>query len=47
MARPSRTRAMLLTSEADPEDALDIADLRATRWSLEVSIRPPHGTDLG
>ena len=26
----------LLTSEADPEDPLDIADLLATRWSLEV-----------
>ena len=29
----------LLTSEADPEDPLDIADLLATRWSLEVD--PP------
>jgi uncharacterized protein len=29
----------LLSSEADPEDPLDIADLLATRWSLEVD--PP------
>ena len=29
----------LLASEADPEDPLDIADLLATRWSLEVD--PP------
>jgi uncharacterized protein len=29
----------LLSSDADPEDALDIADLLATRWSLEVD--PP------
>ena len=31
----------LLSSEADPEDPLDIADLLATRWSLEVD--PPAG----
>ena len=31
----------LLSSEADPEDPLDIADLLATRWSLEVD--PPTG----
>ena len=31
----------LLSSEADPEDPLDIADLLATRWSLEVD--PPGG----
>ena len=31
----------LLSSEADPEDPLDIADLLATRWSLEVE--PPGG----
>ena len=31
----------LLSSEADPEDPLDIADLLATRWSLEVD--PPVG----
>lgn len=31
----------LLASEADPEDPLDIADLLATRWSLEVD--PPGG----
>jgi uncharacterized protein len=31
----------LLASEADPEDPLDIADLLATRWSLEVD--PPAG----
>jgi cytoplasmic iron level regulating protein YaaA (DUF328/UPF0246 family) len=31
----------LLASEADPEDPLDIADLFATRWSLEVD--PPVG----
>ena len=29
----------LLAAEADPEDPLDIADLLATRWSLEVD--PP------
>jgi cytoplasmic iron level regulating protein YaaA (DUF328/UPF0246 family) len=29
----------LLSSEADPEDPLDLADLLATRWSLEVD--PP------
>lgn len=31
----------LLSSEADPEDPLDIADLLAARWSLEVD--PPAG----
>ena len=31
----------LLSSAADPEDPLDIADLLATRWSLEVD--PPAG----
>jgi cytoplasmic iron level regulating protein YaaA (DUF328/UPF0246 family) len=31
----------LLTSGADPEDPLDIADLLATRWSLEID--PPGG----
>jgi uncharacterized protein len=31
----------LLASEADPEDPLDIADVLATRWSLEVD--PPAG----
>ena len=31
----------LLSSDADPEDPLDIADLLATRWSLEVD--PPAG----
>ena len=31
----------LLSSEADPEDPLDIADHFATRWSLEVD--PPGG----
>jgi cytoplasmic iron level regulating protein YaaA (DUF328/UPF0246 family) len=31
----------LLASEADPEDPLDIADLLAARWSLEVD--PPGG----
>jgi cytoplasmic iron level regulating protein YaaA (DUF328/UPF0246 family) len=31
----------LLSSVADPEDPLDIADLLATRWSLEVD--PPAG----
>ena len=31
----------LLSSEADPDDPLDIADLLATRWSLEVD--PPAG----
>jgi hypothetical protein len=31
----------LLSSEADPEDPLDIADLLATRWSLEFD--PPAG----
>ena len=31
----------LLSSAADPEDPLDIADLLATRWSLEV--HPPTG----
>jgi uncharacterized protein len=31
----------LLTSEADPEDPLDIADVLATRWSIE--IHPPAG----
>jgi cytoplasmic iron level regulating protein YaaA (DUF328/UPF0246 family) len=31
----------LLASDADPEDPLDIADLLATRWSLEVD--PPAG----
>ena len=31
----------LLSSVADPEDPLDIADLLATRWSLEVE--PPAG----
>jgi uncharacterized protein len=31
----------LLSSGADPEDPLDIADLLATRWSLEVD--PPAG----
>ena len=30
-----------LSSEADPEDPLDIADLLAARWSLEVD--PPAG----
>jgi cytoplasmic iron level regulating protein YaaA (DUF328/UPF0246 family) len=33
----------LLSSVADPEDPLDIADLLATRWSLEV--HPPAGRD--
>jgi hypothetical protein len=31
----------ILSSEADPGDPLDIADLLATRWSLEVD--PPGG----
>jgi cytoplasmic iron level regulating protein YaaA (DUF328/UPF0246 family) len=31
----------LLSSEADPEDPLDIADLLAMRWSLELD--PPAG----
>jgi len=31
----------LLSSEADPEEPLDIADVFATRWSLEVD--PPAG----
>jgi cytoplasmic iron level regulating protein YaaA (DUF328/UPF0246 family) len=31
----------LLSSQADPEDVLDIADLLATRWSIEVD--PPSG----
>ena len=31
----------LLSSVADPEDPLDIADILATRWSLEVD--PPSG----
>jgi cytoplasmic iron level regulating protein YaaA (DUF328/UPF0246 family) len=31
--------SQLLSSEADPEDPLDIADLLASRWSLEVD--PP------
>jgi uncharacterized protein len=31
----------LLSSEAHPEDPLDVADLLATRWSLEVD--PPAG----
>jgi uncharacterized protein len=31
----------LLSSEADPEDPLDIADLLAGRWSLEID--PPGG----
>jgi uncharacterized protein len=31
----------LLSSEAHPEDALDIADLLAARWSLEID--PPAG----
>jgi cytoplasmic iron level regulating protein YaaA (DUF328/UPF0246 family) len=31
----------VLSSEADPEDPLDIADLLATNWSLEVD--PPAG----
>ena len=31
--------SQLITSEADPQDPLDIADLLATRWSLEVD--PP------
>jgi len=31
----------LLSSEADPQDPLDIADILATRWSLEVD--PPAG----
>jgi uncharacterized protein len=31
----------ILSSLADPDDALDIADLLATRWSLEVD--PPGG----
>ena len=31
----------LLSSVADPEDPLDIADLLATRWSLEID--PPAG----
>jgi hypothetical protein len=31
----------LLSLETDPEDALDIADLLATRWSIE--IEPPAG----
>ena len=31
----------LLSSVADPEDPLDVADLLATRWSLEVD--PPAG----
>ena len=31
----------LLSSEADPEDALDLADLLATRWSIEID--PPAG----
>jgi uncharacterized protein len=31
----------LLSSEADPGDPLDIADILATRWSLEVD--PPAG----
>jgi cytoplasmic iron level regulating protein YaaA (DUF328/UPF0246 family) len=31
----------LLSSEADPEDPLDIADLLAARWSIE--IEPPAG----
>jgi cytoplasmic iron level regulating protein YaaA (DUF328/UPF0246 family) len=31
----------LLSSEADPDDPLDIADLLAARWSLEVD--PPGG----
>ena len=33
----------LLSSAAEPEDPLDIADLLATRWSLEVD--PPGGTN--
>jgi cytoplasmic iron level regulating protein YaaA (DUF328/UPF0246 family) len=33
----------LLSSEADPEDPLDIADLLATRWSIEVD--PPAGRE--
>ncbi len=31
----------LLASDGDPEDALDVADLLATRWRLEVD--PPAG----
>lgn len=31
----------LLSSEANPEDPLDIADILATRWSIE--IEPPAG----
>jgi cytoplasmic iron level regulating protein YaaA (DUF328/UPF0246 family) len=31
----------LLSSAADPEDPLDVADLLATRWSLEID--PPAG----
>ena len=31
----------LLASEADPEDPLDVADVLATRWTLEVD--PPGG----
>jgi hypothetical protein len=31
----------LLSSKADPEDPLDVADLLATRWSIE--IEPPAG----
>jgi uncharacterized protein len=33
--------SQLLSSEADPKDPLEIADLLATRWSLE--IHPPAG----
>jgi len=35
----------LLSSVADPEDPLDIADLLATSWSLEVD--PPAGRNRG
>jgi hypothetical protein len=33
----------LLSSESDPEDPLDLADLLATRWPIEVE--PPSGRD--
>jgi hypothetical protein len=32
-------RSHLLSSEADPEDPLNLADLLATRWSLDVHAR--------